>query len=427
MSSPLGVSDAFPDDDCTPQPRDTSPAGATPFCVLRLGLTDFRNYAAASIALGPGLVVLTGANGAGKTNLLEAISLLTPGRGLRSTDLGQLSRGGPEAGRHWAVSARIALGADALGADAFGASTPDDSIDEAVAVGTGLDPDSVSQGRRAGRIVRIDGETVPVSRLHEVMAAIWLTPSQDGLFTGPDGDRRRFFDRLTSTIIPAHTSHLNAFEKLTRQRNKLLDDHAADPVWLAAIERDMAGHAVAIADARGDVLARLTAAETQRQAESALFPPVGIDLRGTVESALTGGTATSAEDQYRAALQDQRRRDAAAGRTLEGPHRSELVITHLRKDMPAALCSTGEQKALLVGLTLAHARILRRERAGRMPALLLDEVTAHLDDIRREALFDTVARMGGQVLMTGTDRAAFAPVAGDAQTLDVSDAALAEW
>jgi DNA replication and repair protein RecF len=409
-------------DDPGPQlPHETlhgaKPVGATPFAVLRLGLTDFRNYAAASIELARGLVILTGANGAGKTNLLEAISLLTPGRGLRSTDFRQLSRGGPDAGRHWAVSARIATQT----------ADPDAASQDSVAVGTGLDPDSVLHGRRAGRIVRIDGETVPVSRLHEVMAAIWLTPSQDGLFTGPEGDRRRFFDRLTSTIIPAHTSHLNAFEKLTRQRNKLLDDSGADPAWLSAIERDMAGHAMAVADARGDVLTRLSAAESQRQAESALFPPVGIDIHGTIETALTDGPATVAEDAYRARLKQQRRRDAAAGRTLEGPHRSELVITHLRKDMPAALCSTGEQKALLVGLTLAHARILRRERGGRMPALLLDEITAHLDDIRREALFDTVGRMGGQVLMTGTDRTAFAPIASEAQTLDVSDATLAEW
>lgn len=356
------------------------------------------------------MVVLTGANGSGKTNLLEAVSLLVPGRGLRGAEFTQLSHGGPEAGRHWAVSARV-------------------SHPEApVAIGTGLDPSSSPlSGGRTSRIVRMDGETVPVARLGEVMAAIWLTPAQDGLFTGPEGDRRRYFDRLTATILPAHTSHLNAFEKLTRQRNRLLDDPGPDPAWLSAIERDMAEHAVAIADGRLNVLTRVSNAESKRQAESALFPPVGIDIRGTVEASLADGTATAAEDAYRAALSDGRRRDAAAGRTLEGPHRSTLAITHLRKQMPAAVCSTGEQKALLVGLTLAHARVLRHEKVGRMPVLLLDEITAHLDDVRREALFDTVQRMGGQALMTGTDRSAFAPLIGTAQTVDVADAILSSW
>jgi DNA replication and repair protein RecF len=362
------------------------------------------------LELQPGLVVLTGANGSGKTNLLEAVSLLVPGRGLRGAEFPQLSRGGPEAGRHWAVSARLT------------------HYEEPVAVGTGLDPSSSPEfGGRASRIVRMDGETVPVSRLADVMAAIWLTPAQDGLFTGPEGDRRRFFDRLTATVLPAHTSHLNAFEKLTRQRNRLLDDPTPDTAWLSAIERDMAAHAVAIADARLNVLSRLSGAESERQAESALFPPVGIDIQGRVEEALSSQSATEAEDAYRAVLQDGRRRDAAAGRTLEGPHRSQLAITHLRKQMPAAICSTGEQKALLVGLTLAHARVLRQEKAGRMPVLLLDEITAHLDDVRREALFDTAGRMGGQALMTGTDRAAFAPLLGHAQTVDVADAVLSDW
>ena len=362
------------------------------------------------LELTPGMVVITGANGAGKTNLLEAVSLLVPGRGLRGAEFTQLSRGGSDAGRHWAVSARIS------------------HADGSVAIGTGLDPSTVANpGGRASRIVRMEGETVPVARLGDIMAAIWLTPAQDGLFTGPEGDRRRFFDRLTATLLPNHTSHLNAFEKLTRQRNRLLDDPTPDQAWLAAIERDMAAHAVAVADARLDVLSRLSRAEAERQAENALFPPLGIDIRGSVETDLALGSATAAEDAYRERLQNGRRNDAAAGRTLDGPHRSALAITHLHKKMPAAVCSTGEQKALLVGLTLAHARILRAEKAGRMPVLLLDEITAHLDDVRREALFDTVRQLGGQALMTGTDRRAFAPLEEVAQTVDVADAVLSDW
>lgn len=356
------------------------------------------------------MVVITGANGAGKTNLLEAVSLLVPGRGLRGVEFNHLSRGGPEAGRHWAVSARI--------------SHPDG----ATSIGTGLDPAPVTTpGGRASRIVRMEGETVPVARLGDVMAAIWLTPAHDGLFTGPEGDRRRFFDRLTATILPNHTSHINAFEKLTRQRNRLLDDANPDKAWLSALERDMAAHAVAIADARLYVLSRLSRAEAERQAENALFPPLGIAVQGSVEMDMGEGSATAAEDAYRDRLQHARHKDAAAGRTLDGPHRSTLVITHLHKNMPAAVCSTGEQKALLVGLTLAHARILRAEKNGRMPVLLLDEITAHLDDVRREALFDTVRQLGGQALMTGTDRRAFAPLEESAQTVDVADAVLSDW
>lgn len=367
--------------------------------VGRLTLTDFRNYESLRLDLDARPVVLTGANGAGKTNLLEAVSYLTPGRGLRGAQLDSIVRIGADA---CAVAATIDRPADGL-------------VHGDIDIGTGY--------RRGdtGRAVRINHEpAASVGALGEIVRAMWLTPAMDGLFTGPASDRRRFLDRLVLTLDPGHAGRVGDFEKAMRQRNRLLEDPRPDARWLDGVEYAMAELAVAVGTARSDAVARLAAALAERA--GGVFPDPGIAIEGVFEAGLaTGRPAVEIEADYRAELGGARRRDAAAGRTLSGPHRSDFTVIHRARGVPAALASTGEQKGLLIALILAHARLVTNTSGGIAPLLLLDEIAAHLDDMRRAALFAEILALGAQAWMTGTDRALFTDVAADAQCFEVAN------
>ena len=336
----------------------------------RLILTDFRNHAEAVLRPGPGFVVLTGDNGAGKTNVLEAVSLLAPGRGLRRAALSDMAR------QHGPGGFAIAA-----------------TLDDGVEIGTGAQASAPER-----RIVRVNGATTAATALAERLTVLWLTPAMDRLFVEPAGERRRFLDRLTLALHADHALHSNRYEAAMRARNRLLAEMAqgaaGDPHWLGALEQQMADHGATLHAARVDAVARLS--ERLASQPEGPFARAALMLEGW-----DGDAATLA-----AALAQERRRDAAAGRTLTGPHRSDLIVTHLAKGQAAALCSTGEQKALLLGIVLAHAELVA-DRVGRAPVLLLDEVAAHLDPVRRAALFDRLAATGGQVWITGTERAPF--------------------
>ena len=352
--------------------------------LTRLALTDFRNHAEALIAPGPGFVILTGENGAGKTNILEAISLLTPGRGLRGATLSEMARADGPGG--FAIAAR-------LGAD--------------IDIGTGTLAAAPER-----RQVRINGADASANKLSEWLSVLWLTPAMDRLFLESAGGRRRFLDRLVLAREPGHAQHSTRYEAATRARNKLLaEPDGADPAWLAALETGMAEHGAAIAEAR----ARTVSALSERLAAQ----PQGPFARAGI--ALNGWTPADSDAQAALAieLRNGRGRDAAAGRALAGPHRSDLAVTHLDKHMPAELCSTGEQKALLLGIVLAHADLIAEARGAR-PILLLDEVAAHLDPTRRSALFSRLQAAGGQSWMTGTEPGLFADTSGPATQLTVS-------
>ncbi|RUW70625.1 MULTISPECIES: DNA replication/repair protein RecF [unclassified Mesorhizobium] len=363
--------------------------------ISKLTLTNFRNYAALSIGLSPGAVVLSGDNGAGKTNLLEAISLLTPGRGLRRAPYADLAREGGDGG--FALHARI------------------EGPEGQAEIGTGIaGGDSGESGRR----VRINGAAARSSEdMLEWLRVVWLTPAMDGLFPGPAADRRRFLDRLVLAIDPGHGQRALDYEKAMRGRNRLLTEGSRDGSWFEAIETQMAETGVAIAAARAE-LARLLAAMIERLPSSGPFPQADISLDGDLENALGSAPAVDVEERFRRALADGRDRDRAAGRTLDGPHRSDLVVRHRPKAMPAELCSTGEQKALLVGIVVSHAR-LTGEMSGMTPILLLDEIAAHLDAGRRAALFSILEELNCQAFMTGTDAALFSSLEGRAQFLTV--------
>lgn len=348
--------------------------------VLRLSLTDFRSYATAQLEFGDGPVVLTGPNGAGKTNILEALSLLSPGRGLRRAQLADITRTGSDG---WAVSARV-----------------DGALGEA-RLGTGLDP-GASQRR-----CRIDAEPASsATAFLDHLKVVWLTPEMDGLFTGPPAERRRYLDRLVLAVDAAHGSRVNALERALRSRNRLLEENGSAR-FLDAVERELAELAVAVAAARLETVARLAAEIDAHRDEASPFPFAVLALDGLVERLVTEGPAVAAEDAYRAVLREARGRDRAAGRTLDGPHISDLAVSHGAKGLPAARCSTGEQKSLLIGLTLSHARLVAAMQ-GLAPVLLLDDVAAYLDAERRAALYEALARLGAQVVMTGADPAAFA-------------------
>ena len=367
--------------------------------IAKLTVTDFRNLAKASLAADQRHVVLAGPNGAGKTNLLEAVSFLAPGRGLRRASYGDIAReGGPGT---WAVHAELA--------------SPAGSSE----IGTGL----IAPDDRQRRI-RIDGAAAPTSEsLAELVRVTWLTPAMDGLFTGSPGDRRRFVARMVLAADPAHGRRVSAFEKSMRSRNKLLEASNPDRSWLDGVEQQMAELAIAVAAARRGLVDRL-AGEIDAAAEPALFPVADLKLAGTPEDALGEAPAAEVEDAYQASLRDNRHRDAAAGRTLVGPHRSDLIVFDRMKAMPAGQCSTGEQKALLIGLVLAHARLVAKS-AGLAPILLLDEVAAHLDPDRRAALFDRLDRIGGQAWMTGTEWPPFDTLGARGQRFAVADGTLA--
>ncbi|NUS21027.1 MAG: DNA replication/repair protein RecF [Mesorhizobium sp.] len=364
--------------------------------ISKLTLTNFRNYAALSLELAPGAVVLSGDNGAGKTNLLEAISFLTPGRGLRRAPYADVAREGGDGG--FALHARI------------------EGPEGQVEIGTGISGGDA--GGEGGRKVRINGAPArSTEEMLEWLRVVWLTPAMDGLFPGPAADRRRFLDRLVLAIDLGHGQRALDYEKAMRGRNRLLTEGSHDGAWFDAIETQMAETGVAIAAARAE-LVRLLAAMIDRLPGSGPFPQADISLAGDLETALGSAAAVDVEERYRTALANGRERDRAAGRTLDGPHRSDLVVRHRPKSMPAELCSTGEQKALLVGIVLSHAR-LTGEMSGLTPILLLDEIGAHLDAGRRAALFSILEELNCQAFMTGTDAALFSSLAGRAQFLTV--------
>ncbi len=361
--------------------------------VTRLALTDFRSYPVAAITAGPGLVILSGENGAGKTNILEALSLLAPGRGLRQVALSDMARSDGPGG--FAVAARLCLPAGD------------------VELGTGALATAPER-----RQVRINGAGSSANSLGEWLSLLWLTPAMDRLFAeGPSG-RRRFLDRLVLALEPGHGLHAARYEAAMRARNKLLaEPDGADPAWLAALEAGMAEHGAALAAARDRTVSAL--AERLAAQAPGPFARPGLSLDGW-------RPADDAEPALAAELRRGRGRDAAAGRTLAGPHRTDLRVTHLDKPLdasgggqPAERCSTGEQKALLLGLVLAHADLVAEAR-GRRPVLLLDEVAAHLDPARRAALFGRLADGGGQVWMTGTEPALFSGIGADATRLQVA-------
>lgn len=370
-----------------------------PVGVTRLMMTDFRSYAQARLETDLRPVVLTGPNGAGKTNLLEAVSFLAPGRGLRRSRLHEVVRHGAPGGVQgaWAVAARV--------------QTPTGEV----AIGTGRDP-----GPSDRRIVHINGETVRVqAELGAVISAIWLTPAMDRLFVEASSGRRRFFDRLVFGLYPDHASRLSAYDGAWRQRNKLLKDGVRERAWFEGLEEAMAEHGVAVAAARRDVAARLSRALEQATGP---FPSAEIGLDGFVERLLEDHTALEAEETYRRLLSDHRPREAA-GAPGEGPHRTDLVVHHHGKGLPAAQCSTGEQKAVLIAILLAQARVQALHR-GMAPLLLLDEVAAHLDAQRRDALYDALCGLGAQAWLTGTDRILFESFGARAQFFEVRDGGL---
>ncbi len=375
--------------------------------VRRLTLTDFRNYAALRLDLDGRPVVLSGANGAGKTNLLEAVSFLAPGRGLRRARLAEIGRRArPEDDmRPWAVAATLVTGA------------------ARVDIGTGLA--TTADGDAGRRVVRIDGSDAPgQGALGEHLAVAWLTPEMDRLFSDAAAARRRFLDRLIYGLDGGHAARLGDYERAMRERGRLLRagraGAPADPAWLAALERNMAGLGVAIAAARRAYVDRLNAACA---VGVGLFPAAGLTLRGEIGDWLDVTPALDVEDRCRARLAECRRIDAEAGRATFGIHRDDLACRHLGTGAPAERCSTGEQKALLISIVLANARLQALER-GAAPLLLLDEVTAHLDAARREALFDEVSALGSQAWMTGTEDALFAPLGRRAERFRVADGAV---
>jgi DNA replication and repair protein RecF len=377
----------------------------TATALSRLTLTDFRSYARADLVLDGRPVYLVGPNGAGKTNLLEAVSLFTPGRGLRGSSLAEVGRRlpGEPAGRAWAVAAVIS----AAGEDSQ--------------VGTG-----VGEPGAARRTVRIEGETVPPGRLADHLRQVWLTPAQDRLFLEGASERRRFFDRLVFAAIPRHAAHAQAYEKSNRERMRLLTEEGVpDAAWLDALEARLAEAGALMAEARAQTLTALQTEIDERGMRP--FPQAKLTLTGEWEQmAAAGAEIADIEVKLARALAAARPRDAAAGRALTGAHRGDLAVIHAEKDRPAAECSTGEQKALILNLVLAQSARLSRAESAPSPILLLDEVAAHLDRIRRAALFDEIEALGLQAFLTGTDEHLFEDLKGRAQGVRVDASGLTQ-
>jgi len=386
--------------------------------VERLTLTNFRSYAAANVATDAGPQVIVGANGSGKTNLLEALSLLSPGQGLRRVPFVDLVRAGGD-------------GSFAVAARAHTLAGPAD-------IGTGLPPTpnpSPQGGRgflrtseRSGRIVRIDGLAQSGSGvLADYLEIVWVTPAMDGLFTGPASERRRFLDRLILCFDHSYRTIAGRFERAMTSRNRLLADGVRDNAQLSGFEQVMAETGIAVAAARLEAVAAMGQIVEKRQVRdpNSAFPWSSFRLAGSIEDSLQTLSAVEAEDRYAQTLRETRERDRAASRTLDGPHRSDLIVEHGPKALAARHCSTGEQKALLLGLVLAHAELLTERQEGAAPILLLDEITAHLDADRRAALFEEILRLGAQAWMTGTDANAFDALSGKAHFWQVAEGRIA--
>jgi DNA replication and repair protein RecF len=376
--------------------------------IHRLTLSNFRNYRSASVEPGDAkTIVLYGPNGAGKTNLIEAISFLAPGRGLRRATLEEVAfqEGDGTWDGSWAVAAEVE--------GALGLAT----------LGTGVER-AADDGANAQRKCRIDREPVgSAAAFADHVRVVWLTPAMDSLFVGAPSERRRFLDGLALAVDAEHGSRVNALERALRSRNRLLTEPRPDPHWLDAVEHETAELAVAVASLRVETVGRLQRVlDSRRDAD---FPPAELSLEGWMERLLPTHPAIDVEERYRAVLRESRARDAAAGRTLDGPHVTDLGVLYVRKNIAASTASTGEQKALLIGLVLAHARLIT-EMTGATPVLLLDEIVAHLDPGRRAALHGELAELGAQVWMTGADPALFAEIAERATMLEIR-AGQVEW
>ena len=358
-----------------------------PASIRRLTLTNFRNYHAATLQADARVIALYGPNGAGKTNLIEAISFLAPGRGLRRATLEEVAF--QEGDGSWAVAAEVE--------GALGLAT----------LGTGVER-KPEDGAISNRICRIDREPVAsASAFADHLRVVWLVPAMDSLFVGPPSERRRFLDRLAAAVDPEHASRVNALERSLRSRNRLLEEARPDPHWLDAVEHETAEIAIAVAGMRAETVRRLAAALSSRR--DSAFPIAEITLDGWMEQLVPAHPAVEIEERYRALLAENRGRDAAAGRTLDGPHLTDLSVVYTQKGIAAGDASTGEQKALLIGLVLAHASLIA-EMTGSAPILLLDEIVAHLDPQRRAALHKELAQLGAQVWMTGADPALFSEI-----------------
>lgn len=391
----------------TPEPQGSVASARQ--AVLRLVVTGFRNHARTALALDNRCVVLVGENGAGKTNILEAVSFLTPGRGLRGVRLSDVSTRDMSAGegavaeQPWGVAATVM--------------TPEGTVDLGTGIGRTSDGDK--------RIVKVDGAAKPSSGvLGTYVRALWLTPQMDRLFMEGAGGRRRFLDRMVLGFDAGHSSRVTSYEKAMRERTRLLAEDNWDASWLSALEAQMAEHGIAIALARSHIIGQLAAAIAEHEGPSdTAFPKADVALASGFSDGVAGALDTTPsvdlEDAFAKRLAASRGRDAAAGRALEGPHRADMLVRHAPKNMDAQACSTGEQKALLIGLVLANAR-LHCASFGAPPLLLLDEVAAHLDARRRAALFDELERLGAQAWMTGTDASLFENLGDRAQLFNVA-------
>ena len=372
--------------------------------IARLALQNFRNHVQTVLDLDARAVCLFGANGAGKTNLLEAVSLLGPGKGMRSAALPSLVLQSPDASG-WVLAAKL----------------DHDGVDRRINVALSVGPDG-----RSKRTAKLDDVVVSQNELAELIRIVWMTPAMDRVFAGPAGDRRRFFDRQVLAHFPSHARDSAAYEKAMRERNALLEAERQDPVWFDAIEARMSEAGAAIAINRVRVLARMQMAIDARS--EGYFPKADLSLIGPAEElAMQGGDLAAIEDLISNSLLEGRRRDIAAGRSLSGPHRSDLQVIHRPKSLPAAQCSTGEQKALLIGLVLANAKALLEGDFAPNPLLLLDEAAAHLDSDRRAALYDELTDLGGQAWLTGTDLNLFDAFEVRAQRFEVRDGTVSSF
>jgi DNA replication and repair protein RecF len=371
---------------------------AKAFYISKLSLDNFRNYSSLSLTLDPQPIILTGHNGSGKTNILEAISFLSPGRGLRKIKLQEADCIRHGSTHHWSISAMVNQGY------------------EEIRIGTGRDGASDSNKR----IVKIDGEILKSqAELANMFSVMWLTPQMDGIFIGSSSDRRKFLDRLVYNFDPEHASRIYSYEYTMRERAKLLQKNG-DASWVGILENKLAERAISIAAARIDTIETIQSVIMQ---SNTAFPKAIINVAGAVEELLSDNSALHAEEIVRKQLFDSRAYDYATGRTKVGTHRSDFVVTHMDKNMPAASCSTGEQKALLLSIILAEARA-KAAWKNSVPVLLLDEVIAHLDEKRRTSLFNELVEMKTQVWLTGTDSSLFGDLIGKAQFLSVENGAI---
>lgn len=368
--------------------------------VHRLQLSQFRCYEAERLDFSGAPVVITGENGAGKTNILEAVSLLTPGKGLRGAELSELRNRHAPHPEGWAIAAQI--------------ETNDDSL---IKIGTGIP--HIKEGEPQRRQIRINGAPASGSELGAYVAAVWLTPQMDRLFIEGASARRRFLDRLVYALDPSHAARVNSYDRALRERAKLLEPNAPrlDPLWLLTLEKRMAEDGIAIAASRL-VLAEKLQNTVMTGDEHRFFAKPRLAVDGTLETALLSGIpALEAEEYFLERLKKNRQNQ----RPSFGPQRSDLCVLHDQNNTPAALCSTGEQKALLISIVLAHARLIAQQR-GFVPFLLLDEVAAHIDEKRRAALFGFLEALGGQFFLTGTEKMLFEGLSNSVDRLKISNA-----